>query len=120
MKVEGMKRWILFPPDQCTPESIFMEDPQIPSVIWFRERYDAAMQAHPNAVEVLQHPGETVYVPAGWPHLVLNLELSVAITHNYATPYPSIERLFEQVSAAEPQTAELLINAMNANCSDLK
>ena len=25
-----------------------------------------------------------MYIPAGWPHVVINLSLSVAVTHNYA------------------------------------
>ena len=49
------------------------------------------------AVEVLQRPGETVYVPAGWPHLVLNLEPSVAVTQNYATEYPSLQKFCQAV-----------------------
>lgn len=31
----------------------------------------------------IQHVGETVYVPKGWKHAVINLEISVAITHNF-------------------------------------
>lgn len=54
---------------------------------------------------MLQRPGETVYVPAGWPHLVLNLELSVAITHNYASEFPSIHGL---VKAMEQEESDLL------------
>jgi len=66
-------------------------------------------------VELVQYPGETVYVPAGWPHLVLNLELSVAITHNYATRYPSTERLHEAIRAAEPQLLERFVAATMRN-----
>ena len=94
--VEGIKRWVLFPygTDQA---SIGMQDPQIPSALWFQNYYDHVLAKYPEAIEVLQYPGETVYVPAGWPHLVLNLDRTVAITQNYATEYPSMDRMARHV-----------------------
>ncbi|VEU35795.1 unnamed protein product [Pseudo-nitzschia multistriata] len=100
--LEGAKRWVLFPYG-TDPSSIGMGDPQVPSAVWFSGGwYERALEAHPGAVEVLQLPGETVYVPAGWPHLVLNLDLSTAITHNYATEFPSLERILGAAEREEP------------------
>jgi histone arginine demethylase JMJD6 len=100
--VEGCKRWVLFHPSTDLA-AIGMQDPQIPSSIWFSKWYPKIMPKHPNAVEVLQYPGETVYVPAGWPHLVLNLEDTVAITQNYATEYPNVHQLVDSVQKSEPE-----------------
>ena len=101
--VEGCKRWVLFPPSSNL-EMIGMREgkPQIPSSIWFQEWYPNVMPQFPNAVEVLQFPGETVYVPAFWPHLVLNLADTVAITQNYASEYPNVQQLARAVQESEP------------------
>jgi hypothetical protein len=36
-------------------------------------------------LEVILHPGEVIFVPHGYWHMVVNLEESVALTHNYVS-----------------------------------
>mmetsp|Transcript_31768 Transcript_31768/g.48732 ORF Transcript_31768/g.48732 Transcript_31768/m.48732 type:complete len:557 (-) Transcript_31768:150-1820(-) len=106
--LQGRKRWMLFPPN--TPhDQIGLCQPQIPSVVWFRDYYsrvtakDWPEEWQP--VEVLQSPGETVFVPNGWPHVVLNLELTVAVTHNYASEFGPFERMWKEVLVEEREFA---------------
>ncbi|KAL3822961.1 hypothetical protein ACHAXA_011676 [Cyclostephanos tholiformis] len=109
--LQGRKRWLLFPPETPYDMIGMIESaPQIPSSIWFRDYYHIVTSpAWPDRYrprEVEQYPGETVYVPAGWPHLVLNLELTVAITHNYAPEYgPFLDRTWMQTARDEPDFA---------------
>ena len=83
--VQGLKRWIFLPSNLSRDElrELGVGEPQLPSAQWFAKYRDAAA-ALPGTVELVQRPGELVYVPAGRPHAVLNLEWSYALTHNYA------------------------------------
>ena len=105
--LEGTKRWILIPPylQSQLPDGAGLREPQVPSVMWFRDYYDEVIQLD-GVVEILQRPGETVFVPNGWPHLVLNLERTVAVTHNYASEFGPFERMWEQVLEDEPDFAQ--------------
>ena len=105
--LQGCKRWLLFPPD-TPPELIRMDGPtQIPSSIWFSQYYDMVTKddfPH-RPVHVLQQPGDTVFVPSTWPHLVLNLELTVSVTHNFASEYGPFEDMWKEVVTEEPDFA---------------
>lgn len=122
--IQGKKRWLLFPPN--TPQDqIGMSDdhPQINSATWFHHYYDKVKSSEwpkeYKPVEVLQLPGETVFVPNGWPHIVLNLETTVAVTHNYASEFGPFERMWEEVAQDEPEFAERWLDGMKKHRYDL-
>jgi histone arginine demethylase JMJD6 len=118
--VQGLKRWVLFPPTSCPDWIGLSSKHQIPSSIWFRDHYDRVMAGDScrGAIHILQRPGETVYVPAGWPHLVLNLDLSVAITHNFASEHPSMLRLWDAVRR-ETNISEPFLDQLRQHRPDL-
>uniref|UniRef100_A0A4W3HTH0 Jumonji domain-containing protein 4 n=1 Tax=Callorhinchus milii TaxID=7868 RepID=A0A4W3HTH0_CALMI len=81
----GRKRWLLFPPgeeaalrdragslayDVLSPA---LRDPQL---------YPGAAQSH-SPIEVIQEPGEVLFVPSGWYHQVHNLEDTISVNHNW-------------------------------------
>lgn len=116
----GLKRWVLFPPD--TPVDALgcgaAGEPQLEAVHWYA--MNAARPDLPRRVEVLQRPGECVFIPSGWHHCVLNLELSVAVTHNYC-PEPRdgaqagrLEGVLECVERDEAEMAPELRRVIEA------
>jgi len=100
---QGCKLWILFAPHEYEQLQQVM-DCSLPSALWFAAW--AQLEEQPPHVACLHQPGETVYVPAGWPHVVLNLEDSVAVTHNYASVHPSPQALVQAVKEQEPELLE--------------
>ena len=108
--MEGRKRWLLFPPS--TPPKLLRIVEGIPSLsssCWFDKYYDlVTSELWPEEYkpyEVLQYPGETVFVPMGWMHLVLNLDPSFAVTHNYACEHYGLLKIWRDVCKHEEKFA---------------
>ena len=88
--VTGHKRWALFPPDSV-PKSVLKPSSVDSAVRWFDKVWPETQSAgwkekgYPAPVEVWQGPGEVVFVPSGWWHVVVNLDFTVAVTHNFCS-----------------------------------
>jgi len=96
--ISGRKRWVLFPPGM--PKSVvkpkaWMDKPDREAIDWFLLHYKdvkKGLPSHEEPIELEMGAGETIYVPGGWWHTVLNLEDSVAVTQNFCstTSFPAV------------------------------
>ncbi|KAK6277496.1 F-box domain - like 10 [Theobroma cacao] len=86
----GRKRWALYPPGRV-PLGVTVhvndEDGDVnidtpSSLQWWLDFYPL-LADEDKPIECTQLPGETIFVPSGWWHCVLNLETTVAVTQNF-------------------------------------
>ncbi|XP_020593236.1 F-box protein At1g78280 [Phalaenopsis equestris] len=86
----GRKRWALYPPGRVPvgvtvhvsedDGDINIESPS--SLQWWLDIYPL-LDDQDKPLECTQLPGETIFVPSGWWHCVLNLDTTVAVTQNF-------------------------------------
>ena len=78
--VSGYKKWIFFQPD-TQPQNVY----DISKVIPKSEDFDMKLKSHGDLeyFEVVQGPGEVIFVPSGWYHQVLNMTDTLSINHNW-------------------------------------
>ncbi|KAL1344644.1 hypothetical protein HN51_018514 [Arachis hypogaea] len=88
--LSGRKRWALYPPGKVplgVTVHVNEEDGDVnietPSSLQWWLDYYPLLPDEDKPIECTQLPGETIYVPSGWWHCVLNLETTIAVTQNY-------------------------------------
>ncbi|GBM26022.1 JmjC domain-containing protein 4 [Araneus ventricosus] len=73
----GRKRWLLFPPGQ---EEFLKDDKK--ELRYFLTDSDL-FNYNVAYFDIIQEPGEIIFVPSGWYHQVWNMEDTISINHNW-------------------------------------
>jgi Cupin-like domain len=92
----GIKKWILVPPAlTCYLYDCFVfGGTTLPTYINIDVDYPGTKSFYPglecarqHSIEIVQHPGETIYVPSNWFHTVINVRPTLSINHNWINGY---------------------------------
>jgi len=88
---QGHKKFVFFPPEALPPGVTRIGDNFFPPecvVEWFIYYYNESIIPY----ECVIGPGEILFVPSGWWHIVLNLDETIAISHNFVsqTTFPLV------------------------------
>lgn len=87
----GRKRWVLMPPGTrkrlVKAKDFIRKGEDDEATNYFIDQLPRLKEAHPELqiIEFIQYPGETVFVPGGWWHAVLNLDDTLAVTQNFCS-----------------------------------
>ena len=62
-------------------------------------------------IECIQYPGETIYVPGGWWHAVLNLDDTMAVTQNFCNDN-NFDRVWRCMRVGRKKLSEKFMNVL--------
>ena len=86
---------------------------------WFMDRWPF-IKSHFRPEDIwfdfVQKEGETVYIPRGWFHAVINLETSLALTHNFCS-VADTRAVWGEMETEAPDIASLWLQCLGSSPS---
>eukprot|EP01064_Diplonema_japonicum_P009762 TRINITY_DN1720_c1_g1_i1.p1 TRINITY_DN1720_c1_g1~~TRINITY_DN1720_c1_g1_i1.p1 ORF type:complete len:487 (+),score=122.15 TRINITY_DN1720_c1_g1_i1:36-1496(+) len=120
--LSGHKRWVLFPPSVDKSE-LHPGTQSDPVTHWWLDVYqktlvDQGKGKSLGMIDVVQGPGETIWVPTGWWHAVLNIGDTIAYTQNSLPGY-KLPGLWPCISAYDADQVAALSAAVAISHPDV-
>ncbi|KAJ3015226.1 UNVERIFIED_CONTAM: hypothetical protein HDU68_012824 [Siphonaria sp. JEL0065] len=121
----GHKRWALFPPEIPKNLVTMRGLPDHEAATWFVMVYprlhDRSTIDHTGKtlaerlgiINLIQRPGETVFVPGGWHHLVINLDFTIGVTQNFCS-VASWETVWLKTRNSRPKMGDRLLQKLQS------
>ncbi|KAK0398692.1 hypothetical protein QR680_002710 [Steinernema hermaphroditum] len=109
--VVGRKKWVLIPPHvpkaQVKPPSDVRERHPDEATTWFTHVYPRLLAEKDTDygvpfIECVQHPGEIMFVPSGWWHVVINVDDTIALTQNFCS-LNNLEFVWRKTKRSRPK-----------------
>ncbi|CAF1301882.1 unnamed protein product [Adineta steineri] len=124
--ISGHKRWCIFPPstprELLKPTSADAPRNKDEGITWFKVIYPRT-QHHSwpkeySCIEAIQHPGEVIFVPGGYWHVVLNMDLTVAVTQNFCSSV-NFPNVWTRVIRSRPKMSKKFLERLKRRRPDL-
>jgi histone arginine demethylase JMJD6 len=123
--LQGNKLWLLLPPD--TPRSIvkgrdlIVDGEDDEAIMYMRYIFPRIKEKYGDSVKpiwFIQESKDTVFIPGGWWHVVVNLDDTMAITQNYCNT-TTFEKIWLRVREERKRMAVRFLNKIQKHQPDL-
>ncbi|GMH84492.1 hypothetical protein TL16_g09942 [Triparma laevis f. inornata] len=123
--ITGKKRWVLFPPsvkkELVKAKQLFENHQDDEAANYFMTVLSKIKSLHPDVpcYEFTQNPNETLYVPSGWWHGVLNLEAGVGVTMNFCDEF-NFDKVWREAREGRPKSCWRWLEGMVNNDVEIR